>query len=104
MVLVYYFLAIAILLLLSHRVIDYVFYKEELPSAEKIEANEHAHIIIMEMGEILSRPPTDRYPDMETNQNKVKLYYQRVSVSPIVTGNSAPINNEKVQPILVSVK
>jgi len=75
-----------------------------LKKPQENENNVYAHYVVMEMGEILSRPPTDRYPDMETNQNKVKLYYQRVSISPVVISNSEPVNNEKVKPILVSVK
>lgn len=101
MVLVYYFLVIAILLLSSHKIIDYVCYKKEVNA---VDTNEHAHNLIMEMGEILTRPPTDRYPDMETNQNKVKLYYQRVSISPVEIGNSPSIKIENIKPILVSVK
>jgi hypothetical protein len=75
-----------------------------LKNPQENENNVYAHRVVMEMGEILSRPPTDRYPDMETNQAKVKLYYQRLKDSPVEIGNSEPVNNEKVKPILVSVK
>jgi hypothetical protein len=91
-----------VLLMIFHRKIEKIIsnFKFGNVSSEYI----YAHSLLMETGEILSRPPTDRYPDMETNQAKVKLYYQRLKDLPVEIGNSEPVNNEKVKPILVSVK
>lgn len=91
-----------VLLMIFHRKIEKLIsnIKFAKTSSEYI----YAHSLLMETGEILSRAPTDRYPDMEANQKKVKVYYQRLKDSPVEIGNSAPVNNEKVKPILVSVK
>ena len=69
-----------VLLMIFHRKIEKLIsnIKFGKTSSEYI----YAHSLLMETGEILSRAPTDRYPDMESNQKKVKLYYQRLKDSP----------------------
>ena len=104
MTLVYYFLVIAILLLLSHKVCDYLLYARNKRRIKEIENDGYAHHIVMEMGEILSRAPTDRYPDMENNQAKVKQYYKRLKDSPVKISIANQTTNQSVRPILVSVK
>ena len=104
MTLVYYFLVIAILLLLSHKVCDYLLYARNKRRLKEIENNAYAHNIVMEIGEILSRAPTDRYPDMEINQARAKLYYQRMKETPISIGNAVSDIRESTKPILISVK
>lgn len=64
----------------------------------------YAHELVMQTGEILSRPAAERYPDMETNLAKVKQYYQRVNSEPVKIGDAKCVNTEKVTPILQSVK
>ena len=55
----------------------------------------------MKTGEILSRTPTNRYPDTEANQSKVKLYYSRSEYAPVKIHNEP---DEIVKPILINVK
>jgi hypothetical protein len=102
---VYYILLIAILLLANVNKIEAALLKHDSKIASKddeIECqNYHAHSLVMATGEILSRSPTERYPDMETNQNKIKLYYKRSIDSPV---NIHKETVEKVIPILRSVK
>lgn len=101
----YYMFIVALVLLANIGKLEQAISNIDLrKKPQKNEDNIYAHHVVMEMGEILSRPPTDRYPDMETNQAKVKLYYQRLKDSPVEIGNVEPAKNEKVKPILVSVK
>jgi hypothetical protein len=103
---------VGILALFVFVVLMMVFYKkiQTLISKYKIAKNSqeyiYAHELVMTTGEILSRPPTDRYPDMETNQAKVKQYYQRVNSLPvnIKNANTEFEKSQNVKPILQSVK
>lgn len=92
----------AVLILIFHKKIEQVAYKYRFinRSLEYV----YAHELIMETGEILSRPPSERYPDMETNQAKIKQYYQRVNSAPINIKHAEIVKHENVKPILQRVK
>ena len=101
----YYLFIFAFFLLANISRLEKVTSKIDLLKNPKVnENNVHAHLVLMEMGEILSRPPTDRYPDMEINQAQVKVYYQRMKNTPIQIENSGLRIRENVKPILMSVK
>ncbi len=85
-----------VLLMVFHRRIEKI-----ISSKEQHQEYAYAHSLIMEKGEILSRPPSERYPDMEENQKMVKLYYERSKNAPVHIYNEM---GEKVKPILISVK
>lgn len=91
----YFIFLIAMTLLVFHKKLEKIFLSEK--ETEYI----YAHSLVMETGEILSRKPTDRYPDMEANQKKIKLYYKRSKNAPVNLHNES---DEKVKPILISVK
>ena len=101
---VYYILLVAVLLLFNISKIEAALFKHDSnkqKADELIEPiNVYAHSLVMETGEILSRPVNKRFPDMEFNQQKVKLYYSRLNSAPV---KIHAVNNEKTKPILMSV-
>ncbi len=102
---VYYIFIVAFLLLFNISKIEAALLKHD-SNKNKVDStveqhNLYAHTLLMEKGEILSRAPTKRYPDMEENQDKMKLYYQRMKNAPIEIRREEP---EKEKPFLVRVK
>ena len=101
----YYLFIFAFFLLANISRLEKVISKIDLLKKPKVnEDNVHAHLVLMEMGKILSRPPTDRYPDMEKNQAQVKLYYQRMKNTPVQIDNLPLSKKVNIKPILMSVK